>query len=100
MDMIAAAYGCESDEDDSDPWASSLVSVKRTIGKDEEFSSRPFKKIITNRLPAPKLYNQEFQEPQEVIDDPTLHGNRIRSFPHERGNWASFIYLPCQYSTH
>ncbi|EFX66971.1 hypothetical protein DAPPUDRAFT_302251 [Daphnia pulex] len=91
MDMIAAAYGCESDEEDSDPWASSRVSAKRTIGRDEEFSSRPFKKV-PNRLPAPKLITHE--EPDEVVDDPSQHGNRIRSFPHERGNWASFIYLP------
>lgn len=61
MDMIAAAYGCESDEEDSDPWASSRVSAKRTIGRDEEFSSRPFKKV-PNRLPAPKLYNNEFKK--------------------------------------
>ena len=112
--MIAAAYGCvdESDDEDSNPWASSRVSAKRTIGRDEEISSRPTKKI-TNRLPTPKLYYQEFltkknysfffhrlieyQVPQEVVDDPTQHGNRIRSFAHERGNWASFIYLPCEY---
>jgi hypothetical protein len=114
MDMIAAAYVCESDEEDSsNPWASSRVSAKRTIGRDEEFPSRPFKKT-NNRLPAPKLHNQdiffnsinlyvyfyyrliEYPETQEVVDDPSQHGNRIRNFPHERGNWASFIYLPCQ----
>nr|CAH0104460.1 unnamed protein product [Daphnia galeata] len=98
MDMIAAAYVCESDEEDSsNPWASSRVSAKRTIGRDEEFPSRPFKKT-TNRLPAPKLI--EYPETQEVVDDPSQHGNRIRNFPHERGNWASFIYLPCQGSKH
>jgi hypothetical protein len=26
------------------------------------------------------------------LDD---HGGRIRSFPHVRGNWASFVHVPC-----
>ena len=29
----------------------------------------------------------------EVEDDPGLHDNRVRSFAHVRGNWASYIYL-------
>lgn len=53
MDMIAAAYVCESDEEESsDPWASSRVSAKRTAAV-EEFSGRPLKKVAC-RLPAPK----------------------------------------------
>jgi hypothetical protein len=28
------------------------------------------------------------------MDDPSVHGYKIRSFPHERGNWATFVYLP------
>ncbi|XP_052583281.1 U6 snRNA phosphodiesterase 1 isoform X5 [Peromyscus californicus insignis] len=27
-------------------------------------------------------------------DDSTKHGGRIRTFPHERGNWATHIYIP------
>ncbi|KAK4030380.1 hypothetical protein OUZ56_023379 [Daphnia magna] len=89
MDMIAAAYGCESDEEESsDPWASSRVSAKRTAVFNE-FPNRPLKKVAC-RLPAPKLALDSF----EVVDDPSQHGNRVRSFPHERGNWASFVYLP------
>lgn len=26
-------------------------------------------------------------------DDPELHGGRIRTFAHERGNWASYCYF-------
>ena len=29
----------------------------------------------------------------EFIDDPNLHDNRIRSFAHVRGNWASYIFI-------
>ncbi|XP_066587991.1 U6 snRNA phosphodiesterase 1 isoform X2 [Prorops nasuta] len=27
-----------------------------------------------------------------IIDDPSQHGGRIRTFKHERGNWATLIY--------
>uniref|UniRef100_A0A8D0L4S6 U6 snRNA phosphodiesterase n=1 Tax=Sphenodon punctatus TaxID=8508 RepID=A0A8D0L4S6_SPHPU len=31
---------------------------------------------------------------EEVIDDSTKHGGRLRTFPHERGNWATYVYMP------
>lgn len=37
--------------------------------------------------------------PEEVdsqTEDSDLHGGRIRSFKHERGNWATYVYLPCK----
>ncbi|XP_068224701.1 U6 snRNA phosphodiesterase 1 [Palaemon carinicauda] len=30
------------------------------------------------------------------VDDPSDHEGRIRSFPHEKGNWASILYVPLQ----
>ncbi|XP_011686173.1 PREDICTED: U6 snRNA phosphodiesterase isoform X2 [Wasmannia auropunctata] len=30
---------------------------------------------------------------EEVIDDPLDHDGRLRSFKHERGNWATLIYI-------
>ncbi|XP_037821000.1 U6 snRNA phosphodiesterase isoform X2 [Lucilia sericata] len=30
----------------------------------------------------------------DVTDDPSKHDGRIRSFKHERGNWATCVYLP------
>ncbi|XP_032680824.1 U6 snRNA phosphodiesterase isoform X2 [Odontomachus brunneus] len=30
---------------------------------------------------------------EEVIDDPLDHDGRIRSFKHERGNWATLVYI-------
>ncbi|XP_053552891.1 U6 snRNA phosphodiesterase 1 [Bombina bombina] len=32
----------------------------------------------------------------EVCDDVTKHGGRIRNFKHERGNWATYVYIPFQ----
>ncbi|XP_065175141.1 U6 snRNA phosphodiesterase 1-like [Sycon ciliatum] len=28
-------------------------------------------------------------------DNPQKHGGRQRSFPHTKGNWATFVYIPC-----
>lgn len=27
-------------------------------------------------------------------DEPALHEGRVRSFPHERGNWSTYVYIP------
>ena len=48
MELISA-YGSDSDEEDSDPWASSRVSVKRPMGGDDDGSDRPLKL----KLPPP-----------------------------------------------
>lgn len=29
-------------------------------------------------------------------DDPSSHQGRSRLFEHERGNWATYIYIPCE----
>ncbi|EFN74479.1 UPF0406 protein CG16790, partial [Camponotus floridanus] len=34
---------------------------------------------------------------EEVIDNPSDHDGRIRSFKHERGNWATLVYIDCKY---
>ncbi|XP_076878353.1 U6 snRNA phosphodiesterase 1 isoform X1 [Brachyhypopomus gauderio] len=31
---------------------------------------------------------------EEHMDDRSQHGGRLRSFQHERGNWATYVYLP------
>uniref|UniRef100_A0A3Q4MII6 U6 snRNA phosphodiesterase 1 n=1 Tax=Neolamprologus brichardi TaxID=32507 RepID=A0A3Q4MII6_NEOBR len=47
------------------------------------------------KLPLPGCVLAMF--PDEVdsqTEDSSLHGGRIRSFKHERGNWASYVYFP------
>lgn len=49
----------------------------------------------TSKLPLPGCLLSMF--PEEVdsqTEDTSLHGGRIRSFKHERGNWATYVYLP------
>lgn len=39
------------------------------------------------------MHNNEADE--DYQEDSLKHGGRIRSFKHERGNWATFTYIPC-----
>ncbi|KAM8751290.1 U6 snRNA phosphodiesterase 1 isoform 1-T1 [Acanthopagrus schlegelii] len=49
----------------------------------------------TSRLPLPGCLLAMFPEDADPqAEDNTHHGGRIRSFKHERGNWATYVYLP------
>eukprot|EP00075_Anas_platyrhynchos_P033266 XP_027322519.1 U6 snRNA phosphodiesterase [Anas platyrhynchos] len=49
------------------------------------------------RLPVPESVLAMFREQEEEergAEDRAKHGGRVRCFPHERGNWATHVYLP------
>ncbi|XP_036043147.1 U6 snRNA phosphodiesterase isoform X5 [Onychomys torridus] len=51
--------------------------------------------LPTQRFPVPDSVLSMFSSTEEgPEDDSTKHGGRIRTFPHERGNWATHIYIP------
>lgn len=52
--------------------------------------------MLSSRRNIP-LPDELLQERERHVDDPRDHQGRIRSFPHERGNWASLLYVPCRY---
>jgi len=43
-------------------------------------------------LPSTVLTMFDKTEEQEALDQ-WVHGGRLRSFPHEKNNWASFVYI-------
>ncbi|XP_039209572.1 U6 snRNA phosphodiesterase isoform X4 [Crotalus tigris] len=48
-------------------------------------------------LPLPDSVQRMFRDEEEkerVVDDCSKHGGRLRTFPHERGNWATHVYMP------
>ncbi|XP_023378909.1 U6 snRNA phosphodiesterase isoform X1 [Pteropus vampyrus] len=47
------------------------------------------------KLPVPDSVLHMFPSTEEgPEDDSAKHGGRVRTFPHERGNWATHVYLP------
>lgn len=47
------------------------------------------------KLPLPHSVLNMFPDDLNAeTEDSSLHGGRIRSFKHERGNWATYVYLP------
>lgn len=55
--------------------------------------------IASDILPLPSEIKQMYLEnsPEIVVDDPKKFGGKIRSFPHERGIWATYVYIDCKY---
>ncbi|KAK2867086.1 hypothetical protein QQF64_022755 [Cirrhinus molitorella] len=61
-------------------------SVTRNAGK-----SAP----LTSRLPLPESVKEMFRDSEEQwTDESEDHGGRLRSFQHERGNWATYVFCP------
>ncbi|XP_059178226.1 U6 snRNA phosphodiesterase 1-like, partial [Physella acuta] len=49
----------------------------------------------SEKLQLPDSIHSMFQgQHKRWIDNPTDHNNRIRSFPHMEGNWATHIFIP------
>ncbi|CAH0694122.1 unnamed protein product [Spodoptera exigua] len=72
LSYISEEYGSNSEDSDTD-----------TIGHG----------ITRPKLPTPDLSKVAVVPSDTHIDDPQIHGGRSRSFPHVRGNWATFVYV-------
>lgn len=73
---------CQEEDDGNDG------SPARKKSKTEE-------QVAKTRLPVPGCLLAMFpDEEASHTEDSSLHGGRLRSFKHERGNWATYIYLP------
>ncbi|KPI97367.1 UPF0406 protein C16orf57-like [Papilio xuthus] len=48
------------------------------------------------KLPVPNLSHIPAVPVEQYTDNPNLHNGRVRSFPHVRGNWATFVYIKYQ----
>ncbi|CAH1964288.1 unnamed protein product [Acanthoscelides obtectus] len=87
---LVVEYGSDTSDDDV---PGPRVSTKRTHKSDDELSDseRHYNKK-DKMLPVPQVF-RELSSDQHT-DDPALHDDRIRSFAHVRGNWASYAYIP------
>lgn len=99
---MLVGYSSSSEEESEEAKASPLdTSLSQKSDQEESCDGYPAKKkpkveerLPEKRLPVPGCLLKMFPEdvnPQ--TDDSSLHGGRIRSFKHERGNWASYVYF-------
>ncbi|GIY64219.1 u6 snRNA phosphodiesterase [Caerostris darwini] len=51
--------------------------------------------VMSNALPLPFEIQQMYKEKssEELDEDCTKYSGKIRSFPHERGVWATYVYI-------
>uniref|UniRef100_A0A1B6KUX3 U6 snRNA phosphodiesterase n=2 Tax=Graphocephala atropunctata TaxID=36148 RepID=A0A1B6KUX3_9HEMI len=56
------------------------------------------RKNISQKLPLPSSIVQLYKDVPDTDgapeDNPGQHNGRIRSFPHQRGNWSTYVYVP------
>lgn len=87
---MLVVYSSSSEEEDS---SSSQRDEDACPAKKKSKLEQP--PIKTSRLPLPHCVLNMFPDDLDPeTEDSSLHGGRIRSFKHERGNWATYVYLP------
>lgn len=53
-----------------------------------------FHSFLHSKLPNP--FEKSHQTQTEIEDDSEEHNGRTRNFPHERGNWVTYVYIECK----
>ncbi|GFT38270.1 u6 snRNA phosphodiesterase [Nephila pilipes] len=85
-----------SSDDSSTDDSEESIKVHLACQKDApktEYSVPDFreKEVV---LPLPFEIKEMYKETsREIVDNPSKHGGKIRSFPHERGVWATYVYI-------
>ncbi|XP_033206692.1 U6 snRNA phosphodiesterase isoform X1 [Bombus vosnesenskii] len=72
-----------------------LLSTYASDSEEDEINDNSKSEENSKRLPLPRSITAWKGVPhhEEVDDNPLQHEGRVRSFKHERGNWATLIYI-------
>ncbi|XP_061533319.1 U6 snRNA phosphodiesterase 1 isoform X3 [Phycodurus eques] len=103
--MMLVGYSSSSDEEsdgggveaDAASDNNKTFSLKCQQDNDCPLKKKPKieKSSPTARLPLPGCLLSMFPEDVDTqAEDSSFHDGRIRSFKHERGNWATYVYFP------
>nr|XP_039273628.1 U6 snRNA phosphodiesterase-like [Styela clava] len=81
---LLSAYDTSSDSD----------GENEELSDDMKFQHQTDKVTENKRelLPLPPSVSRMFSEKHSHVDSPELHQGRKRTFPHQRGNWATFVF--------
>lgn len=90
--QLLSAYSDSDSEDDCSGSSNTQECVKSSVNT----SSTKDKVSVENKLPLPSTIRGLFEGKSDDHpgDNPELHDGRIRSFPHQRGNWSTYVYIP------
>lgn len=83
-----------SSSDDSDE---EQTDTPLPLNQENEMGSGSTKKILPLPDDIKGLFKDKSDNRKNLNNDPDHHGGRLRSFPHEEGNWATLVYS--QYNT-
>ncbi|KAF6735619.1 U6 snRNA phosphodiesterase [Oryzias melastigma] len=98
--MLVGYSSSSEEEEDSEAAAATQSQSCSPKKKEKDGFPRPKKAkmeeyVSKTRLPLPDCLQTMFPDEEEPqTEDSSLHGGRIRSFKHERGNWATYVYFP------
>ena len=70
-----------------------LALIAAYDDEEEDIQIEQPKKKLKLQNPLKDIKIGEEEDQGQVLDDPSLHDFRVRSFPHVRGNWASYAYI-------
>ncbi|XP_020746382.1 U6 snRNA phosphodiesterase 1 isoform X2 [Odocoileus virginianus] len=85
--VLLVGYSSSGSEDEAEAGA--------RVRPGAEGRSRRQSPLPSQRLPVPDSVLHMFPGTEEgPMDDSAKHGGRVRTFPHERGNWATHVYVP------
>ncbi|XP_008833090.1 U6 snRNA phosphodiesterase isoform X4 [Nannospalax galili] len=92
--MSAAPLVGYSSSDSEDEAGAEAAAIGRS-GPETRGRSCGQNPLPSQKLPIPDSVLSMFPSTEErPEDDSAKHGGRVRTFPHERGNWATHIYIP------
>ncbi|XP_042352562.1 U6 snRNA phosphodiesterase [Plectropomus leopardus] len=97
--LVSYSSSSEEDSEAADPNKSLSRKCQEEDGANtgSPASKKPKiqEQVTKTRLPLPgRLLDMFPDEEDSQTEDSSLHGGRLRSFKHERGNWATYVYFP------
>ncbi|KAM9375402.1 U6 snRNA phosphodiesterase 1 [Pholidichthys leucotaenia] len=92
---MLVAYSSSSEEDSSEAGCEKAAADGHGDGSPERKRPKTDEHPQKTRLPLPGCLLAMFPDDVDPqTEDSSLHSGRIRTFKHERGIWASYVYFP------
>ncbi|KAI8129505.1 U6 snRNA phosphodiesterase [Lucilia cuprina] len=92
--MFLVNYSSSSESNDEDKLEGEKINELAKLKADKLPVAEANRKLLLPQATTLLGKRKVTSNDDDVSDDPSKHDGRIRSFKHERGNWATYVYLP------